>query len=402
MKILQLCHKIPYPPVDGGCIAINNITQGLLAAGHQVKVVAVSTPKHPVNKAELPADYVANTGLETVFIDTTPRFFPALKALLQNKSYHVTRFISKEMTKKLTSILQKETFDIVQLESVFVAPYIPVIRQHSNACIVLRTHNIEHQIWERMVQHAKNPLRKLGLSVLARKLKQYEQSLFGRVDGFMAISAPDYQYFHEQFPQTHGTVIPFGVDVDRYEPEEDYIPSDEPELFHIGSMNWLPNVEGVEWFLDEVWDKILAKFPEVTFTIAGHNIPDSLKHPTAANVQVEEDVPDANEFMLAHDIMVVPLLSGSGVRVKIIEAMALGKTVITTTVGAEGIDAKDGVQLLIANTPDEFVTALEKCIKTPDLCKIIGENAREFIQLHHNSEVISRRIVDFYTALSQN
>ncbi|MBO4481545.1 MAG: glycosyltransferase [Bacteroidales bacterium] len=402
MKILQLCHKIPYPPVDGGCIAINNITQGLLAAGHQVKVVAVSTPKHPVNKAELPADYVANTGLETIFIDTTPRFFPALKALLQNKSYHVSRFFSKEMAKKLTEILQKETFDIVQLESVFVAPYIPVIRQHSKARIVLRTHNIEHQIWDRMVQHAKNPFRKLGLSILARKLKQYELSLFGKVDGFMAISAPDYQYFHELFPKTCGTVIPFGVDVDRYEPEEDYIPSDEPELFHIGSMNWLPNVEGIEWFLDEVWDKILEKFPEVTFTIAGHNIPDSLKHITIPNVMVEEDVPDANEFMLSHDIMVVPLLSGSGVRVKIIEAMALGKTVITTTVGAEGIDAINGVQLLIANTPDEFVTALDKCIKTPDLCKIIGENAREFIQLHHNLEVISRQIIEFFEALSSH
>lgn len=385
--------------MDGGCIAINNITQGLLASGHQVKVVALSTPKHKVDMASLPADYVRNTALETVYVDTTPRFFPALKALLQNRSYHVSRFETKEMNKKLASILQKETFDIVQLESVFVAPYIPVIRQYSNARIVLRTHNIEHQIWDRIVQHAKNPFRKLILKTLARKLKIYELSLFGRVDGFMAISDPDYQYFHEQFPKTRGTVIPFGVDVDRYEPEEDYIPSDKPELFHIGSMNWLPNVEGVEWFLEEVWDKILEKFPEVTFIIAGHNFPDTLKQCHAPNVTVEEDVPDANEFMLAHDIMVVPLLSGSGVRVKIIEAMALGKTVITTSVGAEGIDAKDGVQWLIADTPDEFVTALEKCIKTPDLCKIIGENAREFIQLHHNSEVITRQIAEFYEAL---
>ena len=174
------------------------------------------------------------------------------------------------------------------------------------------------------------------------------------------------------------------------------------QIMTVGLMSYEPNYEGVDWFLDEVWDKILEKFPEVTFTIAGHNIPDSLKHITIPNVMVEEDVPDANEFMLSHDIMVVPLLSGSGVRVKIIEAMALGKTVITTTVGAEGIDAINGVQLLIANTPDEFVTALDKCIKTPDLCKIIGENAREFIQLHHNLEVISRQIIEFFEALSSH
>lgn len=399
MKILQLCHKLPYPPVDGGCIAINNITQGLLSSGHQVKVVAVTTPKHKTEISSLPADYLKNTGLETVFIDTTPRVFPALKAFIQRKSYHVSRFVSKEMTKKLIQVLQKENFDIVQLESIFMAPYIATIRKYSKAKIVLRTHNIEHLIWERMVQHTNVPLKRLMLKQMIKHLKRYELSVFDKVDGFMAITELDYQYFHEMFPSTKGVVIPFGVNVDNYEPEEDYIPSDEPELFHIGSMNWLPNVEGVEWFLEEVWPKILEKFPELTFTIAGHNIPDSMKENHWPNVKVEEDVPDVNEFMLSKDIMMVPLLSGSGMRVKIIEAMALEKTVISTSVGAEGIEATDGVHLFIANTPEEFVVALEKCIKSPDVCKIVGENARDFIQLHHDIDVQTEQITKFYSSL---
>lgn len=399
MKILQLCHKLPYPPVDGGCIAINNITQGLLSSGHQVKVVAVSTPKHKTEMSALPADYLKNTGLETVFIDTTPRLFPAIRAFLQRKSYHVSRFVSREMTKKLVQVLQSENFDIVQLESVFMAPYIATIRKYSKAKIVLRTHNIEHQIWERMVQHTHTPFKKLVLKQMTKQLRRYELSVFDKVDGFMAITELDYQYFHEQFPATKGVVIPFGVNVDNYEPEEDYIPSDEPELFHIGSMNWLPNVEGIEWFMDEVWPKMLAKFPELTFTIAGHDIPASMKTNSWPNVKVEEDVPDVNEFMLSKDIMVVPLLSGSGMRVKIIEAMALEKTVISTSIGAEGIEATDGVHLFIANKPEEFVDALEKCIKSPDLCKIIGENARDFIQLHHDIDVLTQQITKFYASL---
>ncbi|MEG1556150.1 MAG: glycosyltransferase, partial [Bacteroidales bacterium] len=155
MKILQLCHKPPIPPVDGGCIAINNVTQGLLKSGHQVKVVAISTPKHPVKWSEFSEEYLQKTQFESVYIDTAINNISAIKSLLLGTSYHITRFVSKELIQKLTHILKKENFDIVQLESIFVAPYIQIIRQHSKAKIILRTHNIEHQIWERIVQNEK-------------------------------------------------------------------------------------------------------------------------------------------------------------------------------------------------------------------------------------------------------
>ena len=130
MKILQVCHKPPLPAVDGGCIAINNITRMLLAQGHDVKVLAISTPKHNVDIKKLPQEYVSQTRFETVFVNTTVRRFAALKSLLLGHSYHVDRYVSREMNHKLKNILQKEDFDIVQLESLFVATYITVIRQY--------------------------------------------------------------------------------------------------------------------------------------------------------------------------------------------------------------------------------------------------------------------------------
>lgn len=400
MRVLQLCHKPPMPPVDGGCIAINNITQGLLNSGHEVKLLSLATHKHPCRIESLPADYVEKTQFETVFVDTNVKSIDALLSLLSRKSYHVYRFYSKEMVQRLINVLQNGHFDIIQLESIFVAPYIPVIRKYSKAKIVLRLHNVEHIIWERIARNHYSWFKKFMLKQMNRQLKRYECSLMSQVDGYMAISEVDYNFFHSLSPDTPGTVIPFALDMDNYETEDEYIPSDQPELFHIGSMNWMPNVEGLEWFLEEVFPAMLEKFPALTFTMAGRSIPESLQRFASDHVIIAGEVESANEFMLSKDIMIVPLLSGSGIRIKIIEGMALGKTIITTSIGAEGLNVENGKNIFIADTAEEFVAVIEKCIKTPDICTIIGENARHYVALNHNNEVVTQELIEFYHEIS--
>lgn len=397
MKILQLCHKTPLPAIDGGCIAINNITQCLLDSGMDVKVVAVATPKHPFMVSAFSKSYLEKTRFESVYIDTTPHKIEALKTLFTGNSYQISRFYHKNMVNKLTQILKSETFDIIHIESIYMAPYIPLIRKYSKAKILMRLHNIEHQIWERLSENEHNPVMKLAYKVNAHQLRRVERKILQEVDGYMSISEPDYQYFHDTMPNVPGVVIPFGINVDNYDMEDDdYIATDHPSLFHLGSMNWSPNVEGIEWFLDEVWPDILTAHSDLTFTLAGHDIPDSIRNRQDKNVTVVGAVPDANEFMMDHDIMVVPLLSGSGIRIKIVEAMALGRVVITTSIGAEGLDVQDGKHLFIANTPEEFVAVVNKCVSMPDICSIISENAQHYISVNHNNAVIAQKIIDFY------
>ena len=150
-----------------------------------------------------------------------------------------------------------------------------------------------------------------------KQLRKVEDSILNKVDGYMTISEPDYQYFEKTAPEIPGVVIPFGIDMDNYELEDDFIASDKPSLCHIGSMNWSPNIEGIEWFLDDVWPLIHEAHPDLEFTVAGHGTPDHLMQRKDANVKFVGTVPDANEFMLDHELMIVPLLSGSGIRVKI-------------------------------------------------------------------------------------
>jgi glycosyltransferase involved in cell wall biosynthesis len=382
--------------MDGGCIAIHHITQGLLQSGVGVKVLAIATPKHPVVTEQLPADYLHDTRFEAVFVDTTPKKWMALKSLFWAQSYHVSRFYTKEVAARLIQILQTEQFDIVHLESLFVASYIPVIRKYSKAKIVYRAHNVEHHVWEGVVKQEQRWMQRLFFKFLSRQLRRCETELIRHIDGYMAISEPDAQFFRKLAPQVKGTVIPFGVDLEHYQPDTHYIPSDTPELFHIGSMNWLPNEEGISWFLDQVWPLLHEHFPDITFALAGRRMPEQFYGLQLPNVQIAGEVPDARKFMLSKDIMIVPLLSGSGVRIKIVEGMALAKTVITTSVGAQGLGVEHGKNILIADTPEEFVTAVAKCIKTPDLCTIIGENAAEYIALHHNNEWITEQLLQFY------
>jgi glycosyltransferase involved in cell wall biosynthesis len=375
---------------------MHNITKGLLNNGQEVNVLAIETPKHPVKLQAFPKDYLQKTRFESVFADTTVRMMDGIRAVLKRKSYHIERFNSKDMACKLAEILKHEHFDIVHIESIYMTPYVDVIRKNSSAKIVVRMHNIEHQIWERLASNESNPFMKFLYHVNEKQLRKVEDSILNKVDGYMTISEPDYQYFEKTAPEIPGVVIPFGIDMDNYELEDDFIASDKPSLCHIGSMNWSPNIEGIEWFLDDVWPLIHEAHPDLEFTVAGHGTPDHLMQRKDANVTFVGTVPDANEFMLDHELMIVPLLSGSGIRVKIVEAMALGRVVITTSVGAEGLSVENGKHLFIADTPEEFLSVINKCIQTPDLCTIISENARGFISLHHNNELITDKLLDFY------
>ena len=246
MRILQLCHKPPLPPVDGGCIAMHNITKGLLNNGQEVNVLAIETPKHPVKLQAFPKDYLQKTRFESVFADTTVRVMDGIRAVLKRKSYHIERFNSKDMACKLAEILKHEHFDIVHVESIYMTPYVDVIRKNSSAKIVVRMHNIEHQIWERLASNESNPFMKFLYHVNEKQLRKVEDSILNKVDGYMTISEPDYQYFEKTAPEIPGVVIPFGIDMDNYELEDDFIASDKPSLCHIGSMNWSPNIEGIE------------------------------------------------------------------------------------------------------------------------------------------------------------
>lgn len=398
MKVFQICNKSPYPPKEGGSIAMNNITQGLIMHGHQIKILAFSTPKNYVDEKTFPEKYKNKTNIETVFIDNTIKLTDAFFNLFSNESYHIKRFISKEFENKIINILLHEKFDIIQLETLYITPYIETIRKYSDAKIVLRSHNIEHFIWSRMRTTCKNPFKKIYLRHLINTLKSYEINALNRCDGIASITSNDAECLKTLGCRVPVIDIPLGIEADNYI-QCDVNNTEIPSIFHIGSMNWMPNEEAVKWFLKKVWNDVIIEFPKIKLYLAGHQMPAWLTNKVFPNTIVIGEVEDAATFMNTKQIMIVPLLSGSGLRVKIIEGMALGKTIISTSIGAEGIDYENGKHLLIANTPVEFVQQIKKCVNDKKFTEYIGNNAKQWVKEKYDNNKITDKLIDFYKQL---
>ena len=398
MNILMLCNKSPYPPSEGGPMAMNSIVNGLIEAGHKVKILAVNSEKYHIKKEDIPQSYRDKTGIELVDVDLKIKPIEALKNLFSDKSYHVERFISEEFREKLIKILKKDRYDIVQLEMIYMAPYIETIRANSKALIVLRAHNVEHLIWDRIAKKTNFLPKKWYLNHLVRTLRDYELNAINKVDGIAAITYRDAAFFRGE---TAVPVIdvPFGVNPDDFTPN--YEVNKQPSLYHIGSMNWMPNEEGIKWFLKKVWDKLQEREPNIKLNLAGRHMPKWLMNLKKNNVKVWGEVPDAKEFIKDNDIAIVPLLSGSGIRIKIIESMAMGKTVITTMIGAEGIQYSEYNNIIIADNPTKIVETICRITKEPEELMRIGKNARKLIEDIYDNKKIIERLLIFYDEISK-
>jgi len=391
LKILFLCNKSPWPPKEGGSIAMNQLIEGLIEAGHSVKVLAVNSEKYHTRREDVPEDYLKRTGIEWVDVDLSVKVWPAFVHFVSGKSYHIARFVSEAFKTKLIEILKTQHFDIIQLETLFLGPYIPVIRGYSTSKIVLRQHNIEHLIWKRMYLQNRFSPKGLYFYHLYKTLKNYELNIINEVDAILPITEKDAKFFRER-TQTKIQTIPFGMDVS----EEKEIQEPENALFYIGAMNWMPNMEGLRWFLKNVWPALTLKFPKLKFYIAGRETPRWLLKLKTKNIIVLGEVENAKQFIRSKKIAVVPILSGSGIRVKIIESMSLGKAVVSTSTGAEGIGYEHGKNIFIADTAKDFIQKISILYTQPHITEKMGRAARQLIIEHHGTQNIIRQLTGLY------
>jgi len=334
----------------------------------------------------------------SVEVNTDTRLFPALLNLLNNRSYHVARFISTSYNDRLIELLHRKKFDLVLLEGLYLSPYLETIRTFSEAKIAMRAHNVEHEIWEGIASREKHFFRKKYLQWLAKQLRSYEISRLNKYDCLIPISDKDAEKI-----KSFGCEIPVFTSPASYD-ETVLIPDKQkteyPSLFFIGALDWMPNAEGLKWFLRQVFPAVQLSFPEIKFYIAGRKMQEAKDILSAVhalkNVFVLGEIDDAYSFMNSKAVMVVPLFSGSGMRVKIIEGMALGKTIVTTSLGAEGIPCKDGQNILIADSAPAFAEKIKKCLGDKLFFSVIGDNALNFAKNRYRSVEVGSQLLEFF------
>lgn len=398
MKILQICFRMPYPLKDGGAVAMHNMTKGFYENNVDVTVLYFNTPKHTFYKNQIP-DFMNNwaTWIEAS-IDTRIKPLKAFFNLFTSKSYNIERFRSSAVSGKLKKLLSTEKFDIIHFEGLYTSLYIDLVKEYApESKTSLRQHNIEYKIWERLAQN-ESGVKKWYLQLLAGRLKKFEKRITQKFDLVVPITKVDEEIvkgWNIENVFTSST----GVDLEKFIPNNSQ--QEDQSVFHLGSLDWMPNQQGLKWFLDEVWPQVHAKNSLVKFYVAGRSTPEWVRnYHQKQNVIVSGEVPDAVQFMNSKAIMVIPLRSGSGMRIKLIEGMSLGKSIVTTSIGAEGVDCVHQKHVLVANSGEEFASAILELLKNKPKKMKLEQNACILVEEKYNNKQKVVELLQKYQALT--
>ncbi len=400
MKVLQVYYKMPFPMHDGGACAIYAASLSLLNRGINLSILAMNPYKAPGKLELIPPDFIKETRLEFISVDNRIKPFKAFRRIFSHISYFSSRFYTLPFRNKLQEILNENEFDIIQLEHLYLCHYLEDIRKVTKTKVVLRAQNVEHRVWYEYIRKLRNPLIRQYLKVETRKLERFERQMAGKVDGIMALTTTDAEYFRRIAGRRKIAAIALGVDFTGISFTSDggnY--KNFPVFYHLGSMDWRPNIQGLTWFVEEVLPLVIKANANIRICIAGRNMPEWFFSRSSSNLKVDGVVEDAKKYQEDKQIMIVPLLSGSGIRFKILEGMSLGKTIITTSVGAQGIIAVDDESILIADDPDQFASQIIRCASSASFCREIGFNARKSAMKNYSIAHIGDQMVQFYQQL---
>ena len=396
MNILILTNKLPFPPRDGGSIATFNMISGLNQAGNRVTCLALNTNKHPYPAEEIPGLLGEQVRFLGVDCDSTIRPLHLVANLFFSRHpYIARRFDIQDFRTALGKLLKEESFDVVQLEGPYPGQYMDLVRKHSDARVSLRAHNVEHLIWQRKALHEKSPFKRWYLKNMARRLKRFELNVARQADFLIPISDLDGSGFRKLGLQNPQLVIPAGLILENYPVT---MPPADSSIYFIGALDWMPNQEGLLWFLNRVFGRLLARLPDLRFHVAGRNAPGNfvkkLSHPS---ITFHGEVEDAVRFMQTYRVMVAPLLTGSGIRIKVLEGLALGRPVVTTSAGIEGIPVQDYPCVAVTDDPEQFSSHVIRMLDMAADPELQMKEARRFIGSNFDTFELSERLSRFYT-----
>jgi len=395
MKILFLTNKLPYPPMDGGSIATLNMITGLNRDGHQVSCLSLNTLKHSFPIEKIPRSLSAEIRFMAVPCDTSINAVRMLLNLFFSRiPYIAERFNNPSFRERLIQVLSQNQFDIIQIEGPYMGHYLEVVRQKSKAAVSFRAHNLEHIIWKRKATNEKWPFRKWYFLNMSKRLKRFEAQVVEQTNCLIPISPLDEKAFREMGFEKPILTIPTGLNLKEYRQTE--LPP-EPSVFFIGALDWLPNQEGLLWFLDQVSDQLREEIPGLQIHVAGRNAPKSFENLISKKeIIYHGEVENAKEFMSSYRVMIAPLFTGSGIRIKILEAMALGRPVVTTPIGIEGISARNNREVMISDNPEAFKKQIVKLIRNDILSQELAAAGRRLIRENFDTFGLSSRITRFF------
>ena len=394
MKTLFLSPTVPFPLTDGGRIRVFNLLKQI-AEKSDVTLLALETqPTDAEGVAQL-----QQLGLQVHLVPNAPTlprvsFRTLVNAFLKRQPITVARYDLPVYRQKFRELVATENFDLVHYEMFHTAQFQTEVDLPS----VLSQQNVDSAIWRRLCGETANPFYKFAYWTQQLAFQRYERVLSPKFDAVTCTSDIDAAVFQRHCAADTIEIIPNGVDVTHYQP--DFTSEAPAHLIYIGSMDWYPNEDAVAFFADEVLPGIQDKVPDVQFSIVGGNPSARVQRLTEREgVVVTGRVPEIKPYFAEATVFVVPLRIGSGTRLKILEALAMGKAIVSTSVGAEGLDLKDGEEIFIADEPTAFADAVTQLLTDASLRRRIGENGRARVERDYDWRSIGEKLHQLYTKI---
>lgn len=401
MKILVLTTKPPWPPRDGGAVASKCIIEGLAQHGADISVISMITRKHEAVTREPARENLPVSDFKSCYIDTTVKPHALVSNLVfSSYPYDLERFYSADFMQLIKSLTDIEKYDIIHCEGLVFALYAGEIRKLTNAPLILRAHNIEHHIREMMSINEKFIPVRLYLKNLSRRIKRLEENCRNIFDAIVTITEDDKKWFDLQKGEAPVFVSGTGVTPAT---NKDIRKTEKYRVGFIGALDWQPNISGLVWFLKEVWPSIIKYVPEASLTIAGRNASKSTAGALrGTNVIFEGEIDNALSFTSSMCVMIAPLFAGSGMRIKIIEAMSAGVPVVASPVAAKGIPVTNKKDILLADSKELFSSAVIKLLTNNSEHDRIATEASGLIMEKYDNTKITSKLLEFYKVLTND
>jgi len=391
MKILFLSQLVPYPP-DSGPKVRSYATLRHLAQQNEVTLLAFSRPDDSPESIEHLKTFCHAVHTVPIIRSTVRDGIEFGMSLLRNQSFIIQRDQTPEMKSKVEALLQNTRFDMIHADQLWMAQYAIEAKEHAPGVrILLDEHNACYQIFQRLADEEQNPLKRMIYRREWPALKRYEAWACRQFDHLVTVTDQDkktlealVQESNQYSEPIHAQVIPICVDTEILQMVEP-VP-DASDVLHLGTMFWMPNVEGVAWFIEKVWPLLKRSLPKASFSVVGKRPPDKLRQLAESDpsIQIHGYAPDPMPYLQKCAAFIVPLRSGSGMRVKIVEAWARGLPIVSTTVGAEGLKYMDGENILIADGEENFAKAVERLLSDQELNHKLRSNGRRWVEQQYN------------------
>jgi glycosyltransferase involved in cell wall biosynthesis len=394
-NLLFLCQTLPYPPDGGVTIRSYNILR-LLARRFDITLICLyrRATSRSVEQSTTALARLATTFVYPIEQEHSRARLLADHVLSVATGVVYTRYAysNRSLRARLRSELASRSFAMVHVDSLDLSSYLPEIRGIPVACT---HHNVESALLERRARLAPRSARAAYFRLQATLMRREERLWAPRVGLNVMVSDADATLLRRDVPDARTVVIPNGVDTTEFRP------GDGPErgIVFVGGMTWFPNRDALEYFASDLLPRLRAIGVDAPVTWVGRALPGAAEHYAPSGIKLTGYVDDVKPAVQAAACYVVPLRVGGGTRLKILDAWAMGKAIVSTSVGCEGLDARDGWNILIRDDPDAFAEAVRRVLEDRQLRERLEANARATAEQQYEWDLIGGRLVEAYDAL---